>query len=141
MKSREDVIKGLADIHAHFRALSGIAQTKQGRAGHLRDADFIADAMTLLQAQAPRVLSYDEARNHAMQYMNPDSVKPLFIEFRIKDDEDEEELRPPWRGGYNQRCLLAPPCDRYGIDFRFWTDRPTKEQMEATSWETKTEKP
>ena len=86
----------------------------------------------LLKEMEPKVLTYDEARNHAMQVMNPDSIKPLFIEFREKYDDEEEE-RPPWRGGYNQRLLLARSMD-YNVHFRFWTDRPTPEQMEATPW-------
>lgn len=92
----------------------------------------IAKLKALSKAQEPRVLTYDEARNHAMQVMNPDSIKPLFIEFREKYDDEEEE-RPPWRGGYNQRLLLARSMD-YNVHFRFWTDRPTPEQMEATPW-------
>ena len=87
----------------------------------------------LLKEMEPKVLTYDEARNHAMQVMNPDSIKPVFIEFRLKHDSEEEE-RPPWRGGYNQRVMLANQKDRYGIDYRFWTDRPTIVQMEATPW-------
>lgn len=95
--------------------------------------DALEMAIEALKAQEPRVLSYDEARNNAMQTMNPDSIKPLFIEFRVKDDEDDEVVHPPWRGGYNQRLMLMNP-DRYGVEFRFWTDRPSVEQMEATPW-------
>lgn len=79
-------------------------------------------------------MTYDEARFHATEHMNPDSIKPLFIEFRVKY-EDEEEQRPPWRDGYNQRVLLLRHEAGYGVNFRFWTDRPNVEQMEATPWE------
>ena len=47
----EETIKKLEEIHGHFRALAGIAQTKQGRAGHLESAGIIADAIALLKAQ------------------------------------------------------------------------------------------
>lgn len=142
-KKREDVIKGLEQFVADFKPFCG------NRADWQRVYDALAmlkaqeqevvnlqtKVAELTTAQEPMVLTYDEARNHAMQFMNPDSIKPLFIEFRIKDDDDEEELRPPWRGGYNQRLMLMDQKDRYGVDFRFWTDRPSVEQMEAAAWE------
>ena len=39
-----------------------------------------------------RLMTFDEARENAMLYMNPNSVKPVFVEYRNKY-EDEEELR------------------------------------------------
>lgn len=32
--------------------------------------------------------------------------------------------------------VVTMPNDKYGITFRCWTGRPTKEQKEATPWET-----
>lgn len=133
---REDVIRGLKCCTKE----KGICQAGDCPYNgdcirdNMNNEMLLSDALSLLMEQVPRVLSYDEARYHAMQFMNPDSVKPLFIEFRIKDDEDEEAMRPPWRGGYNQRLMLMDQKDRYMVDFRFWTDRPTKELMEATAW-------
>lgn len=91
------------------------------------------DALELIQGQDPKVMTFDEARDHAMRVMNPDSIKPVFIEFR-EEFPNEEEIRPPWRGGYNQRQLLINQKDSYGIEFRFWTDRPSEEQKKAARW-------
>ena len=84
-------------------------------------------------AQEAKALSVEEAARNAYSfYHTPDSVKPVFVQFRDETYADEG-LTPPWRGGVNQRALLKEP-DRYGKDFVFWTDRPSEEQMKVVEW-------
>ena len=81
-----------------------------------------------------KVMSVEEAAKNAYSYFHtPDSVKPVFVQFRDKTYADET-LTPPWRGGVNQRALLKEP-NRYGKDFVFWTDRPSEEQMKGVEWD------
>ena len=90
--------------------------------------------MQSIEAQEPRVLTLEEARNNAYSfYYTPDSVKPVFVQFRDETYADES-MTPPWRGGLNQRALLKDP-DRYGTDYVFWTDRPSEEQRKDVEWQ------
>ena len=90
-------------------------------------------ASQLLKAQEPRVMTLEEARNNAYSFFyTPDSVKPVFVQFRDETYADES-MTPPWRGGVNQRALLKEP-DRYGKDFLFWTDRPSEDQRKDVEW-------
>lgn len=96
-----------------------------------------ADALELLKSKETRVMSMEEATKNAYSYFHtPDSVKPVFVQFRDETYADEA-LTPPWRGGVNQRALLKEP-DRYGKEFVFWTDRPSEEQMKGVEWDGKT---
>ena len=97
-------------------------------------AAVMQDALILLQEIGPRVMPVEEAARNAYSfYHQPDSVKPVFVQFKDKTYADEG-LTPPWRGGVNQRALLKRP-DAYGRDFVFWTDRPSEEQMKGVEWE------
>ena len=90
-------------------------------------------AIAALKAQGASVMSVEEAAKNAYSYYHmPDSVKPVFVQFRDETYRDEG-LTPPWRGGVNQRALLKEP-NRYGKDFVFWTDRPSEEQMKGVEW-------
>ena len=81
-----------------------------------------------------KVMSVEEAAKNAYSYFHtPDSVRPVFVQFRDETYADEG-LTPPWRGGVNQRALLKQP-DRYGTEFVFWTDRPSPEQMKGVEWD------
>ena len=93
------------------------------------------DVVHFVEAQQPRVLTYNEARENAWKYHDPDSCRPVFVQFR--SDMMTEDMYPPYRGGYNQRILLGQTDNgrtRYGKDFVFWSDRPTKEQRKAVAW-------
>ena len=78
-----------------------------------------------------RVLTYDEARENAMRYMNPDAIKPLVIEYN--DDEPRGPME--WRGGRTQRAVLIACRDGYGRSYRYWTDVPTDAQRKEAAWD------
>ena len=117
-------------VKCSYNPIAGLDWPYGCIAGQVR---IVEDARELLRQTIPRVLTYDEARDNAMRYMNPDSVKPVFIEFREKLDEEEDD-RPAWRGGYNQRVLLMNQPQNYGKAFRFWTDRPNEDQQKDAKW-------
>lgn len=112
-----------------------------GANGGFRDvllkAMIYAMIMTQVKPAEARVLTEHEAWKNATEYPGmPDSCKPVFIEFRSKAEEYEEEWFPPWRLGQNQQDLLRHNGNmRYGKDFRFWDDRPTSQQKENTPWD------
>lgn len=80
-----------------------------------------------------RMMTFNEAMNNASNFRDrPDSVRPVFVQFRAEEYRDES-LTPPWRGGVNQRALLKDST-RYQKEFVFWTERPTALQMEEVEW-------
>ena len=63
------------------------------------------DALSLLKAHEPRVMTPEEAAKNAYSYYHtPDSVKPVFVQFRDKTYSDEG-LTPP----------MARRCESKGI--------------------------
>ena len=124
------------DLIRRGDALAAIDQVC-GAGGGFRDVLVKAMIYAMIQTQvkpaAPRVLTYEEAKENAYEYKYmPDSCKPVFLEFREKSECYTEDMCPPWRLGPNQRALLEN--DDYGKEFRFWDGRPTPKQMEDTPW-------
>lgn len=95
-----------------------------------------ADAMELLKAQEPHVMTITEALDAEVawleQYADPaDGVEPIIRPVIIRYYEN----------GYWQ-CLVEQDesadlslfLDGFGTEFRFWTSRPTDEQRSGTPW-------
>ena len=95
----------------------------------------IADALELLKAQEPRVMTLEEL---------PDWDGAFMIEIRIKG-------ATVWASWYTDYELLGETVCRmvdiggevddrfkklYGYEWRCWTSRPTDAQREAEPWET-----
>ena len=92
-----------------------------------------SDAHTLLKAQEPRVISYDEIDNYEVLYLE------------VLDVDTEDGLAP-WvktKSGHWFSPLLCSDAqpemtlctsDEYMRICRCWTSRPTDEQREATPW-------
>lgn len=104
-----------------------VALCKNGTAEHANNIIYpTAHLMTL-----------EEALQNSNNYKDmPDSVRPVYVQFRDWQYKDES-MNPPWRGGVNQRALLKD-ARRYGIDFVFWTERPLAYQMEDVKWRSAT---
>ena len=104
----------------------------------------MADALSLLKAQEPRVMNAEELRQYLMvnkngllshdQWQELGQRAPLYIEFRRPD-----EYQVNWRTAENLRpwAMESMFWDNYNKDRRCWTARPTEEQREAISWEEK----
>jgi len=52
-EKRVKTIEGLKELRSHFRAMAGIASSKQGRANHIESAKIIDDSITMLEMQEP----------------------------------------------------------------------------------------
>lgn len=128
-----DIEKAIEAVKYGIRAAE-LAGDRMGRSQVvLMKTNDLDNILQLLVAQEPRVMPVEEAARNAYSfYHQPDSVKPVFVQFRDETYSDEG-LTPPWRGGVNQRALLKQP-NSYGKDFVFWTDRPSEEQMKAVKW-------
>ena len=100
------------------------------------------DALALLKAQEPRVMTRDEL--DALARDESDNV-PVWYEYRIITDRGvitRREASVLWwvEDGWWRR--LGPVrmswedvrADGYGVSWRIWTDVPTDEQREAIPW-------
>lgn len=96
----------------------------------------MADALSLLGTQGPRVMTLTEAFDAEVawleRYANPDDgVEPIIQPVIIRYYEN----------GYWQ-CFIEQDesadlslfLDGFGTEFRFWTSRPTDEQRRVTPW-------
>ena len=141
MDDREKVIKGLE----HCKCRSG-CNSNCPYSPIMEDHNFgidectsqlAADALSLLKAQEPRVMTITEAFDAEVawleRYANPDDgVEPIIQPVIIRYYEN----------GYWQ-CLVEQEesadlslfLDGFGTEFRFWTSRPTDEQRKAVKWE------
>lgn len=75
------------------------------------------DALALLKAQEPRVLTLAEYKALAE-----------------KPKEERDPVWEEWPGLKNTWAIPNQAYGGYGTSWRCWTSRPTDEQREATSW-------
>lgn len=101
----------------------------------------VLDALALLKAQEPRVMTFNEVKKHynlspvftddlEMQEDYYQDIQPLYFEFPNPCAWDVH-----WRGSNQARTYLDEWEDRYNKTWRCWTSRPTVEQREAIPWE------
>ena len=83
----------------------------------------LEDALALLKAQEPRVLSVDEWCNDRT---TPDDGTPLCYEVR----EASGRCYIKWM---LEKVFKRVP-EYYGVHFRCWTSKPTDEQRKNTPW-------
>ena len=88
------------------------------------------DALSLLKAQEPRVMTLEEAAVSDFCYVeySTGDIIPAFVRFavmagEIKSYKIQTDL------GHSYFC-----ADKYGKILRCWTSRPTDAQREATPW-------
>lgn len=128
MKSREDVIKGLechkrvmyGEIDEHgFACNSCPYKDMESTCRSRTEGDLISDALTLLKAQEPRVLTLRE------WISTPEPADGECMCYEIKNKGLQAMLVKAFDG---VRHL-------YGKAFRVWTSRPDNATREATPWE------
>lgn len=91
----------------------------------------LRDAVELLKAEAPRVLSLEELMGFDGAFLieyNKSflSWDPNWAMFHFMNDKWVHIWRPRRVEHYSK--------DQYGRTWRCWSRRPTEEQMEATPW-------
>lgn len=97
--------------------------------------DLMRDALSLLKAQGPRVMTLDEVKQHNNQDGCVWFEQPTYnadAAFVIQDEECTEIISP---------YILGEPINHgywsnsnYNVTWRCWTSRPTDEQREAAPW-------
>lgn len=131
--SRLQIIRTWADVGKKYNGIQG--------EDCLRDVvDWIDDALALLKAQEPRVLTLEEAVNRLKE--------PVFLEWKTKSrqsytgwvlvyDVQKGMGITGVRMGLTQPGHITSwyPIDLYDIKWRCWSSRPTDEQMEGTPWQ------
>ena len=78
-------------------------------------AQKLKDAIALLKAQEPRVMTLDEAKSAFVIEYRSGKLKEVGMTILDLD--------------------VDPANAHYGVLYRVWTSRPTDEQREATPWE------
>ena len=140
MTDRESVITHLQIIHT-WAEFARERDLQFFTAKHLEDiAQWADDALALLKAQEPRLMTPDEIGNALKM--------PLWKETKSA----HKDLYNGWVLAYDiqkgqgitgTRLGMSEPSGRvvwyrladYGKTWRLWTEKPTAEQMEATLWE------
>jgi hypothetical protein len=129
MSDREKVIKGLEccvtmlDIYPHCEECP--YADAEGTCANMNGLH--RDALALLKAQEPRVMTEQEMRD----------AEPGAVIYCEQRDEVRTYLTPLIKyddGVFENRFLGAEPEATQLPNVRFWTSRPTDEQREATPW-------
>ena len=90
------------------------------------------DALELLKAQEPRVMTLEEVHEMAWDYCY------------LEEEVIKDKVLQIYSGKYRIKCITWPSIascvltfgdDAYGKRWRCWTSRPTEEQREATPWD------
>ena len=121
MMDREKVIKGLEELLEQSRYNDSVGWNPDC------DTETLEDAIALLKAQEPRVMTAEDFENNPD--VDHDGFLPAWIEYRRDGDWDEY-----WEGQPDEWGVCK--ADRIVYEsMRYWTSRPTDEQREATPWE------
>lgn len=125
MIEREKVIKGLEALKKRLYNDKNIL-----------DGGIVGNAIALLKAQEPMVMTLEEVKQHNNQDGCVWFEQPTYnaVAAFVRKDEFEIEVISPY--------ILGEPINHgywldsnYNKTWRCWTSRPTNEQMEAIPWE------
>lgn len=141
-EKREKVVEGLKELQSHYQAMAGISSSKQGRASHIESARTIGEAIALLKAQEPRVMTWQDVIGAAIECL------PLYIE--VKNSLDKEPGDDRWamvtqyKDSITNGMIRAMSsyvtsevlfAEDYGKRWRCWTSRPDEKRRAETPWE------
>ena len=129
-EKREKVIRGLECCAlGSLSNCEGCPYTETRCSEHL-----CGDALALLRKQEPRVLSKSEAEQYVTHGITDgySETPPLYVEYQKPQRYYLKwvtlETAYSWMTDYGTSSV-------YGSELRFWTSRPTPEQMRDTKWE------
>ena len=126
MTQREKVI---ADLNfSKTSTIDGYAAHHYGGVIHGITTETLCDALTLLKAQEPRVMTLEYFDNSP----DKDSKGCLVAWVEYRRDEEWAEY---WEGTCDEWSVIRRDDFYSGESYRFWTSRPTDEQREAVKWE------
>ena len=142
-EKREKVVEGLKELQSHSRAMAGISSSKQGRESHIESARTIGEAIALLKAQEPRVMTLEEVKALpdesdvwleefcSIVVATTISHQPTIYKVLKRFNPDATYFYGIEHADYNSGEYMDAD---YGTEWRCWTSRPTDEQREATPW-------
>ena len=124
MNDLEQIIEGLQKVWTVFAT-----------AEHELYADYVYDAIKLLKTlSVPKVLPMDEVeeRDHVyIEYCHREGAPCLYYVAPIRIQEMTHKAIFHDGTGH----VFSEDIGAYGIEWRCWTDEPTKEQMQETEWD------
>lgn len=94
----------------------------------------LKDALSLLKAQEPRVMAYDEMMKAEICFLEVKGIEQIdpFIRFEV---DDKSYWSSPYTNNEDNPFELLAEQEEYLINARCWTSRPTDEQREKVKWE------
>ena len=122
--SRLQIIRTWADVGKKYNGIQG--------EDCLRDVvDWIDDALALLKAQEPRVLTLEEVLSFGAIYMdepsNPTCLRMLYC-YEVERDHGHIFVD-------SDGDKILYPAKEFNKTWRCWSSRPTKQQREAVKWD------
>lgn len=88
------------------------------------------DALSLLKAQEPRVMTLEEVKK-ADDPVFFETQSGVIYDWAIRCTANEKHVFLTIRNS----TMQAYRIDRYGVSWRCWTSRPTDEQRKAVKWD------
>lgn len=137
-EQREKVVRGLecCIITASF-CRDDCPYIGKGDENDYCDEKLFKDALALLKAQEPRVMTLEEVVNGtgAPAWFEGRSARAYTGWVLIYDVQEGMGITGT-RVGVTKpgHITIWPAVELYGTKWRCWTDRPTKEQREAVKW-------
>jgi len=91
------------------------------------------DALSLLKAQEPRVMTYDEMMKAEICFLEVKGIEEIdpFIRYEV---DDKSYWSSPYTNNKDNPFELLAEQEEYSINARCWTSRPTDEQRASTPW-------
>ena len=96
--------------------------------------DLAKAALSLLNAQKPRVMMYDEMMKAEICFLEVKGIEEIdpFIRYEV---DDKSYWTSPYTNSKDNPFELLAEQEEYLINARCWTSRPTDEQREAAKWD------
>ena len=93
----------------------------------------LKDALSLLKAQEPRVMAYDEMMKAEICFLEVKGIEEIdpFIRYEV---DDKSYWSSPYTNNEDNPFELLVEQEEYLINARCWTSRPTDKQREAAEW-------
>ena len=149
MTKREKVINGLECCSAYDYRCNDCPYQDDGIEDDCYSDELHADALALLKAQEPRVMTLEEVKQERICWIE-DADEGMTVRlfpatmFGIGEYANGSKsymflAQKPWAIDAND-CEWWYLIEDYGETWRCWTSRPTDEQREAVKWELPTTK-